>query len=266
MHVIFYAPFVYSGHRYASTFQSAEALAHSLFGAKQKTRRQHRDRVEAVTKALEAAHLDEDNRKWAEAVLQSRNDKPLRELIEELITAADVMGAQLLQAAPGLAGEAATARAGVSHPGTKGPGIVRRYWLGEAILWLVRASVLAQLGIPMKDLAAKATQKASFINVVNWLKAEYTAMQAEAATRVDYRPGQAWVDNCIWGTPDQCIAKIQKLVDNFHPDEFMLTGRYGSMPQDQSQRSLELFAREVVPAVHEMPTLEPITYTAPATA
>jgi hypothetical protein len=36
----------------------------------------------------------------------------------------------------------------------------------------------------------------------------------------------------------------------------------GSMPHDISQRSLELFAREVVPAVHEMPTLEPITYTA----
>jgi alkanesulfonate monooxygenase SsuD/methylene tetrahydromethanopterin reductase-like flavin-dependent oxidoreductase (luciferase family) len=90
----------------------------------------------------------------------------------------------------------------------------------------------------------------------------YTEMQAEAAARQDYKPGQAWVDNCIWGTPEQCIAKIQKLVDAFHPDEFMLTGRYGSMPKDQSQRSLELFAREVVPAVHEMPTLEPITYTA----
>ena len=42
----------------------------------------------------------------------------------------------------------------------------------------------------------------------------------------------------------------------------MLTGRYGSMPHDVSQKSLELFGREVVPAVHEMPTLEPITYTA----
>ena len=58
------------------------------------------------------------------------------------------------------------------------------------------------------------------------------------------------------------VQLVQKLVDAFHPDEFMLTGRYGSMPHDVSQKSLELFGREVVPAVHEMPTLEPITYTA----
>jgi alkanesulfonate monooxygenase SsuD/methylene tetrahydromethanopterin reductase-like flavin-dependent oxidoreductase (luciferase family) len=89
----------------------------------------------------------------------------------------------------------------------------------------------------------------------------YTAMQSDAAAQ-DYNPGQAWVDNCIWGTPDQCIAKIQKLVDSFHPEEFMLTSRYGSMSHDVSQRSLELFGREVVPAVHEMPLQEPISYTA----
>jgi alkanesulfonate monooxygenase SsuD/methylene tetrahydromethanopterin reductase-like flavin-dependent oxidoreductase (luciferase family) len=91
---------------------------------------------------------------------------------------------------------------------------------------------------------------------------EHYQAQLENRQAADYNPGQAWVDNCVWGTPDQCIAKIQKLVDAFHPDEFMLTGRYGSMPHDVSQRSLELFGREVVPAVHEMPTLEPITYNA----
>ena len=91
---------------------------------------------------------------------------------------------------------------------------------------------------------------------------EHYVAQVENRAAADYNPGQAWIDNCVWGTPDQCLAKIQKLVDSFHPDEFMLTGRYGSMPHDVSQKSLELFAREVVPAVHEMPTLEPITYKA----
>lgn len=200
----FYAPFIYSGHRYASTFQSAEALAQILFGTKQKERKQHRERVEAVTKALAAADLDEDNLNWAKAVLQSRNDKPLRQLIDELIAAADVMGAQLLQAAPGLAAEAATARVGVSHPGTTGPGIVRRYWLGEAIAWLVRANVLAQLGIPMEDLAAKATQKASFNNVVNWLKA------ADSSARTDtpgYRHGSCPVNHRTKATMSRCKNK-----------------------------------------------------------
>jgi hypothetical protein len=102
----FYAPFIYSGHRYASTFQSAEGLAYSLFKGKQKTRTKHQERVDAVTKALKAAHLDEENLTWAEAVLKSRNDKPLREVIQQLITSADEMGAQLLRAAPDLAAEA----------------------------------------------------------------------------------------------------------------------------------------------------------------
>lgn len=167
----FYAPFIYSGHRYSSTFQSAEGLAKILFGAKQKERRQHKQRVEAVTNALMGVDLDEDILTWAKAVLQNRNDKPLQQLIDELITAADVMGVQLRKAAPDLAREAATARAGVSHSGTVGTSIVRRYWLGEAIVWLVRAQVLAELGIPIGDLAARAVQKASFTNVVNWLKA-----------------------------------------------------------------------------------------------
>jgi alkanesulfonate monooxygenase SsuD/methylene tetrahydromethanopterin reductase-like flavin-dependent oxidoreductase (luciferase family) len=76
----------------------------------------------------------------------------------------------------------------------------------------------------------------------------------------------AWIDNCVWGTPDQCIEKIQKLADGLHAEEFMLTGRYGAMPVEESRASLELFAKEVLPAVHEIPTLEPISYEEPAPA
>jgi alkanesulfonate monooxygenase SsuD/methylene tetrahydromethanopterin reductase-like flavin-dependent oxidoreductase (luciferase family) len=76
----------------------------------------------------------------------------------------------------------------------------------------------------------------------------------------------AWIDNCVWGTPDQCIEKIQRLAEAFHAEEFMLTGRYGAMPVEESRASIELFAKEVLPAVHEIPTLEPISYEEPAPA
>ena len=82
----YYAPFIYSGHRYASTFQSAEALAHGIFDSKEKTRPEHRARVDAVAAALEISGLDTENLCWARRVLLSRNDKPLRQLMEELIT------------------------------------------------------------------------------------------------------------------------------------------------------------------------------------
>jgi alkanesulfonate monooxygenase SsuD/methylene tetrahydromethanopterin reductase-like flavin-dependent oxidoreductase (luciferase family) len=89
----------------------------------------------------------------------------------------------------------------------------------------------------------------------------YSAIAANFAEAGAQRDA-AFLDNCVWGTPDQCIEKIQKFSDAFHPEEFMLTGRFGSMPQDVSQRSLELFAREVLPAVHEIKAEEPITYAA----
>ena len=85
---------------------------------------------------------------------------------------------------------------------------------------------------------------------------EYYAKNAPQLTPQHF--ADVWVQNCVWGTPDQCIAKIQTLCDVFHPEEFMLTGRYGAMPWAESRKSLELFAKEVLPAVREIPTLEPI--------
>jgi hypothetical protein len=174
----YYAPFIYSGHRYASTFQSAEALAHILIETKEKTRPEHRNRVDAVAKALAVADLDSPNLDWATRVLLSRNDKPLAKLIKELIAETGDMGVQLTRAAPHLAEEAATARADVSHPGTRGPGRFRRYWLGEAIVWVVRVHVLAQLGIPMKGLSQKAIEMASFKEVLSGLRAGNASTRA----------------------------------------------------------------------------------------
>ena len=81
----YYAPFIYSQHRYASTFQSAEALAHTLPG-RQKPRSEHKARVLAVSTALQAADIDPETVRWASGILQGRNDKPLHQLMEELIS------------------------------------------------------------------------------------------------------------------------------------------------------------------------------------
>lgn len=75
---------------------------------------------------------------------------------------------------------------------------------------------------------------------------------------------QAWIDNCIWGTPDQCIEKLQRLCDAFRPVEFMLTGRYGSMGKTEADASIELFAREVAPVIQAVPVAEPFAHAATA--
>jgi hypothetical protein len=40
----------------------------------------------------------------------------------------------------------------------------------------------------------------------------------------------------------------------------MLVMRFGNIPQDVSDRSIELFAREVLPVVQELKTLDPINH------
>jgi hypothetical protein len=197
----YYAPFIYSGHRYASTFQSAEALAHGLFPSRQRTRREHKERVSAVTAALEEAGLDAENLGWARRVLLSRNDKPLRQVIEELAAGAGEIGTQLIRAAPRMAEEAATARAGVSHPGSGGPDVIRRYWLGEALTWVIRAHLLALLGIPMADIAARATRQASFKQVLSGLRA---GRQVPAARTPGYHHGNCPVTHRTRATADRC--------------------------------------------------------------
>lgn len=72
--------------------------------------------------------------------------------------------------------------------------------------------------------------------------------------------GKGYLDNHCWGTPEQCIAKLRFIADQFHPEEFMMVMRFGAMPQDVSDKSIALFAREVLPAVHELKTLDPINY------
>jgi hypothetical protein len=131
----YYPPFIYSQHSYASTFQSAEAIAKYLLAGREKLPSEHGARVAAVTAVLDAADLDPDTAGWATRILQGRNDKPLRQLIEELIAATGDLGRQLLAALPDLPHRAADARAGVSHPRDRRPATLDRYWLGEALIW-----------------------------------------------------------------------------------------------------------------------------------
>ena len=72
--------------------------------------------------------------------------------------------------------------------------------------------------------------------------------------------GASYLANHVWGTPAQCIEKFQGIADAFHPEEFMLVFRYGSMSREIAEKSINLFAKEVLPAVHALKLGEPISY------
>jgi ApeA N-terminal domain 1 len=167
----YYAPFIYSQHRYASTFQSAEAIAIAEMKRREKEPGEHRLRVEAVTAALQAANLDAKTVGWATRILQGRNEKPLRQLIEELIAATGAAGNQLLAAMPDLSQRAADARVGVSHPLDGHSAVLERHWIGEALTWVARLHLLARLGLDMTDLSGHVIEKPMFGQILAELRA-----------------------------------------------------------------------------------------------
>jgi alkanesulfonate monooxygenase SsuD/methylene tetrahydromethanopterin reductase-like flavin-dependent oxidoreductase (luciferase family) len=58
------------------------------------------------------------------------------------------------------------------------------------------------------------------------------------------------------GTPDQCIKAIQAVNDLVHPKQWLFGFKFGGMPYEVAERSIKLFAKEVLPFVHELPEPE----------
>lgn len=82
----------------------------------------------------------------------------------------------------------------------------------------------------------------------------YAGVAAEGGGReaMSAAGAQAAMDTHIWGTPDQCIKKIQQVAQTLRPEEMMMVTRFGDMTKAEGDRNLDLFAREVLPAMKEM--------------
>jgi alkanesulfonate monooxygenase SsuD/methylene tetrahydromethanopterin reductase-like flavin-dependent oxidoreductase (luciferase family) len=55
-----------------------------------------------------------------------------------------------------------------------------------------------------------------------------------------------------WGTPDQVFEKLQHVQRVTSAEEIILNFRYGAMPAATAERSMRLFAAEVLPRLHEL--------------
>lgn len=77
--------------------------------------------------------------------------------------------------------------------------------------------------------------------------------QLQAALRADPTPFlRGFVDSHPWGTPEQTIARATELAQAFGTDEIMFVFKYGSMPIEVAERSMRLFAKEVLPALQAL--------------
>ncbi len=157
-----YAPFMFGEHRYASTFQAAEALARRVFPGKEMTRREHRARVDAVVNAAAAAGVPDDTVRWAQNLLQARNDRTLRALLQDLLDDAGPVGAAVRSAAPDAPARMARARTSVSHGGAPRESAHVQYWLGQTLAWIVRMHLLREAGVPPDIISDRVLAKAGF--------------------------------------------------------------------------------------------------------
>jgi alkanesulfonate monooxygenase SsuD/methylene tetrahydromethanopterin reductase-like flavin-dependent oxidoreductase (luciferase family) len=77
--------------------------------------------------------------------------------------------------------------------------------------------------------------------------------QLQAALRQDASPfRQAFYRSHPWGTPDQVIKRATELANAFGTDEIMFVFKYGSMPMAATEKSIRVFAKEVMPALKEL--------------
>ena len=56
----------------------------------------------------------------------------------------------------------------------------------------------------------------------------------------------------VWGTPEQCYEKVLRIEERTGNDSFIASFSYGGMPYDEAERSLRLFASEVMPELQQL--------------
>jgi alkanesulfonate monooxygenase SsuD/methylene tetrahydromethanopterin reductase-like flavin-dependent oxidoreductase (luciferase family) len=56
----------------------------------------------------------------------------------------------------------------------------------------------------------------------------------------------------VWGTPEQCLAKILDIRSRVGADTFVGVFSYAGMPYDEAERNVRLFAREVMPELQRL--------------
>ena len=86
----------------------------------------------------------------------------------------------------------------------------------------------------------------------------------EAEARGSNLMAEGFLREHCWGTPEMCYQRIKEINEMLHTEEIVLQVHYGTMTYDQAEKSMRLFAREVLPAARELPTFKPLVPAAAA--
>ncbi len=80
---------------------------------------------------------------------------------------------------------------------------------------------------------------------------EYYAQMAKLRASMPEGTDMAgiYLQNNVWGTPAQCLEKLELINNMMGADDFVAVFSYGSMPVDKAEKSMRLFAEKVLPKV-----------------
>ncbi|MEZ5263597.1 MAG: LLM class flavin-dependent oxidoreductase [Acidimicrobiales bacterium] len=80
---------------------------------------------------------------------------------------------------------------------------------------------------------------------------DFYAKMAGARQRVgEEKVVELFARNQVWDTPEQCIEKLRTIRATTDAAEFVGVFTYGDLPLELAERSMRLFAEEVLPALH----------------
>jgi hypothetical protein len=166
-------PFLYDENRFLTAFWSAESLHGELFEVHQLAPEKHAERVAAIVNAAQAAGVDPAMVGWAKAVLESRNDKPLRQRVDELLERSGEVGRRIVAAQPKFVGNLTGTRGPLSHSGSGGKlKTPDRYFHAEALRWVIRTCLLLELGADPDRVQKVVLSREQFTWVLKHLAGE----------------------------------------------------------------------------------------------
>jgi alkanesulfonate monooxygenase SsuD/methylene tetrahydromethanopterin reductase-like flavin-dependent oxidoreductase (luciferase family) len=63
----------------------------------------------------------------------------------------------------------------------------------------------------------------------------------------------------VYGTPEQCVEAVKRIVSAISPSEFVGVFKYGGMPAEEAERNIRLFAKEVMPELKKLKSEETLS-------
>ena len=87
---------------------------------------------------------------------------------------------------------------------------------------------------------------------------EYYAQMAKlrAALPPDHDTAAIYLQNNVWGSPKTCLEKLERINNMMGADDFVAVFSYGSMPVEKAEKSMRLFAKEVLPTTQSFAPAE----------